>query len=185
MSSSFLPLNAKQDVRPGTRNPGTFVSTLINSSVIPSLKYSSFLSALMFTNGSTATDLLGAGRDVSESRPYLWLHELIYEQTGRDDSQRDSYGNNLSPGPSLDRFVRLNLGLAFDSFGCNLKRPGKNQCNRKAKHDDDNKCLHHPWRCVEGWEENRRRLNQQPGDDCIRDRDLVNIAPLQFGEEID
>ena len=40
MSSSFLPLNAKQDVRPGTRNPGTFDSTLINSSVIPSLKYS-------------------------------------------------------------------------------------------------------------------------------------------------
>src|SRR5712691_10826817 len=56
MSSSFLPLNAKQDVRPGTRNPGTFDSTLINSSVIPSLKYSSFLSALMFTNGSTAID---------------------------------------------------------------------------------------------------------------------------------
>src|SRR6266478_5669522 len=60
MSSSFLPLNAKQDVRPGTRNPGTFDSTLINSSVIPSLKYSSFLSALMFTNGSTATFLAGA-----------------------------------------------------------------------------------------------------------------------------
>ena len=57
MSSSFLPLNAKQDVRPGTRNPGTLASTLINSSVIPSLKYSSFLSALMFTNGSTAMDL--------------------------------------------------------------------------------------------------------------------------------
>src|SRR5438034_2203577 len=54
MSSSFLPLNAKQDVRPGTRNPGTLASTLINSSVIPSLKYSSFLSALMLTNGRTA-----------------------------------------------------------------------------------------------------------------------------------
>src|ERR1700730_7792164 len=60
MSSSFLPLNAKQDVRPGTRNPGTFDSTLINSSVIPSLKYSSFLSALIFTNGSTAIDLASA-----------------------------------------------------------------------------------------------------------------------------
>src|SRR5438270_3440209 len=57
MSSSFLPLNAKQDVRPGTRNPGIFDSTLISSSVMPSLKYSSFLSALMFTNGNTAIDL--------------------------------------------------------------------------------------------------------------------------------
>src|SRR5438094_6559450 len=185
MSSSFLPLNAKQDVRPGTRNPGTFDSTLINSSVIPSLKYSSFLSALMFTNGSTATDLLGAGRDVSESRHYLWLHELIYEQTGRDDSQRDSYGNNLSPGTSLDRFARLDLGFEFDSFRRDLERPGKNQRHRKTEDDDDDKYLHHPWRRVESREENRRRLNQQPGDDRIRDRDLVNIAPLQFGEEVD
>src|SRR6202030_1568060 len=67
MSSSFLPLNAKQDVRPGTRNPGTFDSTLINSSVMPSLKYSSFLSALMFTNGKTAIDfsaMADAGADV-------------------------------------------------------------------------------------------------------------------------
>src|SRR5439155_24601840 len=60
MSSSFLPLNAKQAVRPGTRNPGTLASKLINSSVIPSLKYSSFLSALMFTNGSTAIDFWSA-----------------------------------------------------------------------------------------------------------------------------
>src|SRR6266566_5891302 len=59
MSSSFLPLNAKQDVRPGTRNPGIFDSTLINSSLTPSLKYSSFLSALMFTKGNTAIDFAG------------------------------------------------------------------------------------------------------------------------------
>src|SRR5437899_8133812 len=61
-------LERKQDVRPGTRNPGTLESTLINSSVIPSLKYSSFLSALMFTNGSTAIDLLGAAVGASLSR---------------------------------------------------------------------------------------------------------------------
>jgi hypothetical protein len=54
MSSSFLPLKAKEELRPGTRKLFTFVSTLSNSSVMPSLKYSSFLSALMFTNGRTA-----------------------------------------------------------------------------------------------------------------------------------
>src|SRR6266446_1447200 len=57
MSSSFLPLNAKQDVRHGTRNPGIFDSTLISYSVMQSLKYSSFLSALMLRNGRTAIDL--------------------------------------------------------------------------------------------------------------------------------
>src|SRR5437667_10820323 len=64
MFSSFLPLKAKQEVRPGTRNPGTLASTLINSSVIPSLKYSSFLSALMFTNGRTATLFSGIAEPV-------------------------------------------------------------------------------------------------------------------------
>ena len=30
----------------------------------------------------------------------------------------------------------------------------------------------------------RRDLDQQPANDCVSDRDLVNIAPLQFGEEV-
>src|SRR5206468_10118623 len=46
----------KQELRPGTCKPGTWASTLSNSSVMPSLRYSSALSALMFTNGSTAMD---------------------------------------------------------------------------------------------------------------------------------
>jgi hypothetical protein len=37
--------------------PGTLANELISSSVMPSLRYSSDLSALMLTNGSTATDL--------------------------------------------------------------------------------------------------------------------------------
>src|SRR6266853_4794373 len=67
MSASVLPLKAKQDVRPGTRSPGTLASALISSSVIPSLKYSSFLFALMLTNGRTATDLAGDPLRLGES----------------------------------------------------------------------------------------------------------------------
>src|SRR5712692_12013873 len=59
--SSFLPLNANDDVRALTCNPVIFESAVINSSLTPSLKYSSFLSALMFTNGSTAIDLIVFG----------------------------------------------------------------------------------------------------------------------------
>ena len=29
-----------------------------------------------------------------------------------------------------------------------------------------------------------RDLNQQPGDDCVGDRHLVDVAPLQLGEEV-
>src|SRR6266571_8942264 len=58
--SSFLPLNANDDVRAFTCNPVIFESAVINSSLTPSLKYSSFLSALMFTNGNTAIDFAAA-----------------------------------------------------------------------------------------------------------------------------
>src|SRR5437868_7785738 len=58
--SSFLPLNANEDVRALTCKPMIFESAVINSSLTPSLKYSSFLSALMFTNGNTAIDFWSA-----------------------------------------------------------------------------------------------------------------------------
>jgi len=35
-----------------------------------------------------------------------------------------------------------------------------------------------------GGKENRRRLNQEPRYDRVSDRNFVNIAPLQFGEEL-
>src|SRR5205809_5400207 len=120
---------------------------------------------------------------IRAARPAVAPYHLKHEQTGRDDRERDRYSNNLSPGPSLDRLTRLDLGFEFDSFRRNLKRPRKNQRHRKTEDDDDDKYLHHPWRCVEGWEENRRGLDQQPRHHRVRDRDFVNVTPLQFGEE--
>src|SRR5207244_3499121 len=111
-------------------------------------------------------------------------NDLIDEQPGGDDGKRDGYGNNLSPGASRDGFVRLDLGFEFDSFRRDLKRPGKNQRHGETEDDDDNKDLNHPLRGVESREENRRRLNQEPRDDRIRDRDFVNVASFQLGEEI-
>ena len=53
-SSTARPLNAKDDVRAATRRPGRPVSVWMSSSVMPSLKYSSSGSPLVFANGSTA-----------------------------------------------------------------------------------------------------------------------------------
>src|SRR5207247_11427961 len=33
-------------------------------------------------------------------------------------------------------------------------------------------------------QQNRRRQNQRPGNDSITDRNFVNVAPLQLGEEV-
>ena len=57
----FFPLKKNDEVRAATFNFGIFANTLSNSSVIPSPRYSSFLSAPRFTNGSTAIDLSVAG----------------------------------------------------------------------------------------------------------------------------
>src|SRR5882724_89424 len=59
--SSFLPLNANEEVRALTCKPVIFESAATNSSLTPSLKYSSPLSALIFRNGNTAIDFSGGG----------------------------------------------------------------------------------------------------------------------------
>ena len=43
---------------------------------------------------------------------------------------------------------------------------------------------HRPVWDFEKWKDLRGDLNEQPGDDGIGDRDLVNIAPFQLGEEV-
>src|SRR5205809_5956478 len=112
MSSSFLPLNAKQDVRPGTRNPGIFDSTLISSSVMPSLKYSSFLSALMFTNGNTAIDfwstecpVLGGAGEVGLLRGCVVHHQPMPRAT----KTRTATHNSFESGKATLLFLTSDL----------------------------------------------------------------------------
>ena len=47
-------MNAKEEVRAATRSPFTWVSALMISSAMPSLKYSFSFSALRLTKGRTA-----------------------------------------------------------------------------------------------------------------------------------
>jgi hypothetical protein len=54
LTSSRRFLRANTEVREATWRPSTLLSAVINSSVIPSLKYSFSGSALAFTKGNTA-----------------------------------------------------------------------------------------------------------------------------------
>src|ERR1700726_4750834 len=58
--SPDLPLKRKDELRPMTLSPGILARTAISSSDKPSEKYSLFGSPLVFTNGMTATLLIGA-----------------------------------------------------------------------------------------------------------------------------
>src|SRR5881394_3517534 len=58
--SPDLPLKRKDELRPITLSPGILARTAMSSSDKPSEKYSLFGSPLVFTNGMTATLLIGA-----------------------------------------------------------------------------------------------------------------------------
>src|ERR1700730_1808394 len=83
-----------------------------------------------------------------------------------------------------NRFVSLDLRFAFDSFRRDLERPRKNQRDWKACDQNQHDQTHRPIWNVEKGKNLRRDLNQQPRRDRIRDRDFVNVAPFQLGEEI-
>src|SRR4030095_8117103 len=117
--SSFFPLKANDEVRAFTCRSVIFDSALINSSLTPSLRYSSFLSALMSTKGRTAMDFVP-----------LWLA----------DGETDD--------------------------------------------DEQNNKTNDPVRNVEDWQDLRDSLRKCPARHDVSDRDLVNIAPLQLGQEI-
>src|SRR6201989_3246814 len=82
-----------------------------------------------------------------------------------------------------DRFAPLNFRFADDPFRRNLERPRENHRCGKSERYQDNQDFHYPWRRIKGRKQNRRRLNQEPRNDQISDRNLVNIAPLQLGEK--
>src|SRR5947207_13407309 len=83
-----------------------------------------------------------------------------------------------------DRFVSLHLRFALNSFGRDLERPGKRQRNREPNDNDEDDNLHRPLRRIECGKKNRSRLNREPRDHRVSNRDFVNIAPFQFGKKI-
>src|SRR5207248_7387546 len=63
-------------------------------------------------------------------------------------------------------------------------RPGNYQGNRKSDHNERNHQTHDPVRNFQEREDLSCDLNREPTDNRIRDRDLVNVAPFQLGQEV-
>ena len=71
----------------------------------------------------------------------------------------------------------------FDPFRCQLEGPGENHCDWETQEEDEHDEPDGPAGNLEKGKDLSRDLDQEPGDDGISDRDLINIAPLQFGQE--
>ena len=100
------------------------------------------------------------------------------------DRERYTNQDNINPGDAARSLPRcIGSFCAFNSFGRHFKCPRDNQRDRKADDEEENYQAHNPIGDVEKWKNLAGDLHQQPGDNAVRDRNLVNIAPLQFGEE--
>src|SRR5262245_43918713 len=101
------------------------------------------------------------------------------EQQDRDD-KKIKFATGLAP----NRFAEIDLFRALDSFWRQFKSPCKNKRDRKSEREQHDDEANRPVRNLKKWKDLRRDLQQKPGDDCVGDRNLVNIASLQLCEEV-
>src|SRR5207253_10980748 len=73
---------------------------------------------------------------------------------------------------------------AFDSLRRQLEGPGQDKRDRKTNYNQEYDQADAPTRNFKEGKDLRRYLNQQPADNDVGDGNLVNVAPLQLGEEV-
>ena len=106
-----------------------------------------------------------------------------HEQTDR--KQRPS-NHDINPGARFRApFERtIDIFRSFDSLRCDLKCPGQNDRDGKPDDNQQNDQANYPIWNIENRKHLRDSLRKSPTGDDVGDRDFVNIAPLQFGEEV-
>src|SRR5260370_12519244 len=82
------------------------------------------------------------------------------------------------------RFGKIDIFRAFDAFQCYLKRPRDNERDRKTDDDEHDDETNDPIRNIEYRKNLSDALRERPTGDDVGDGDLVNVAPLQLGEEV-
>src|SRR6266699_1016718 len=94
------------------------------------------------------------------------------EKQDSNDEQKDSDDEKIkfATGLALNRFAKIDILCALDSFRCQFKRPRENQRHGKSDNEQQHHKTHGPIRNFEEWKNLTRDLHQQPCDDCVGDR---------------
>ena len=93
---------------------------------------------------------------------------------------------HINPGALCARgFCRHGIRFfsALDTFWCRLERPSHRQGDGQTEYDEHDKQSDQPVWSIENGQHLRDALSESPSGNDVGDRNLVNIAPLQFGEE--
>ena len=118
-TSCGLFFSANTDVREATRSPSTLARATINSSVMPSLRYSFSGSELAFTKGSTAILRVAvsntrARRDASPASAAMNSATVRKRCAGSFASARPSVSS--TPVGTSGRSIRTGRGLSVTCF---------------------------------------------------------------------
>jgi len=73
--------------------------------------------------------------------------------------------------------------LEFYAVLSEVVYPGKDQHHREADKCDDYDSLHNPLGTIEGWYQDTRNLNKDPGDSDVKSARTKNFATPQFSNE--
>src|SRR4029077_8854316 len=65
-----------------------------------------------------------------------------------------------------------------------LKTPRKHKRDRQPDDNEKDNQPDHPVRNIKDWKNLRDSLRKRPAADDVRNRNLINVASLQLGEEI-
>src|SRR6266480_2835998 len=115
-------------------------------------------------------------------RPYLC--ELKREHSCRNYRNDDDNRGKLAPRPVRYRLLRRDILRSLDSFRRQLEGPRDDERDWESNRDQRDHQPDNPGWNFQEWKNLRGNLHQQPADDRVGNRNFVNIAPLQLGEEI-
>ena len=79
---------------------------------------------------------------------------------------------------------KIGIFRPLEAFGRQFKCPGENERDRKTDDNQQNDQANYPIWNIENRKHLRDSLGEGPAGDDVSDRDFLNVAPLQFGEEV-
>src|SRR6266542_4285297 len=102
------------------------------------------------------------------------------EKQNPNDEQQDSDDEKIkfATGLAPNRFTKIDIFCALDSFRRQLECPGKNQRHWKSDNEQQHHKTHSPIRNFKERKNLTRDLHQQPCHDAVSNRNFINVAPL-------
>ena len=110
-------------------------------------------------------------------------HNLKDSKTRCQDCDAHNERRELAGAALWNLVARRHILGALNSFRSQVESPRQNQSNREPEQSEHYHRSRDCIRKMKSGHHRRRDLHDQPADNGVSDRNFVNIAPLELGEE--